>query len=139
MPFKQFVLKKIPSTTQEYPAMNNKDTTKTTFLNRVANLIPKAIWSMSLLLSSNFCFAANVQPSDKYQFTGALFNIMSELEGAPIIIITAIGIMAAGFFWVFKGHDVGMKQVVSALIGGGLVLAAPTLVMMVPGMTGAII
>ena len=133
MPFKQFVLKKIPSTTQEYSVMNTK---KVTFLNRIANLIPKAIWSMSLLLSSNYCFAAK---ADGYQFTGALYNIMMELQGPPIMIITAIGIMAAGFFWVFKGHDVGMKQVVSALIGGGLVLSAPSLIMMVPGITGAMI
>ena len=116
--------------------MNNKKTKKVTLLNRVANLIPKAIWSMSLLLSSNFCFAAK---ADGYQFTGALYNIMMELQGPPIMIITAIGIMAAGFFWVFKGHDVGMKQVVSAMIGGGLVLSAPSLILLVPGITGAMI
>ncbi len=111
---------------------------KQSLLSRASGLISKSIWSVSMIFSSNLCFAANAG-ADKYQFTGALFNIMTELEGAPIIIITAIGIMAAGFFWVFKGHDVGMKQVVSALIGGGLVLAAPNLVMMVPGMTGAVI
>ncbi len=111
---------------------------KQSLFSRAAGLISKSIWTVSMLFSSNLCFAANTG-ADKYQFTGALFNIMNELQGAPIVIITAIGIMAAGFFWVFKGHDVGMKQVVSALIGGGLVLAAPTLVTMVPGMTGAVI
>ncbi len=120
------------------PSKVKPETEKQSLLSRASGLISKSIWSVSMIFSSNFCFAASAG-ADKYQFTGALFNIMTELEGAPIIIITAIGIMAAGFFWVFKGHDVGMKQVVSALIGGGLVLAAPNLVMMVPGMTGAVI
>lgn len=103
---------------------------------QVIRTISKTIWSASLLLSSNFCFAAT---ADGYAFTGVLYKIMTELEGAPIALITAIGIIAAGFFWIFKGHDVGMKQVVSALVGGGLVIAAPTLIMMVPGMSGAVV
>ncbi len=90
----------------------------------------------SMSLTGTPCFAAN---ADGYAFTGALFKILTELQGAPIALITAIGIVAAGFFWVFKGHDVGMKQVVSALIGGGLVIAAPTLILMIPGMNGAMI
>jgi type IV secretory pathway VirB2 component (pilin) len=102
----------------------------------VCHWAAKGIWTLSLSLSGNLCFAAN---ADGYAFTGALFNIMNELKGAPIAIITAIGIIAAGFFWVFKGHEVGLKQVISALVGGGLVMAAPTLVTMVPGMTGAVI
>ena len=99
-------------------------------------LAKKSLWGISLFLCGNFAFAAN---ADGYAFTGALFNIMNELKGAPIAIITAIGIIAAGFFWVFKGHEMGQKQVICALVGGGLVIAAPTLVTMVPGMTGAVI
>ena len=100
------------------------------------NFISKTVWTTSLSLSANFAFAAS---ADSYAFTGALFNIMNELKGAPIALITAIGIIAAGFYWIFKGHDVGLKQVVSALVGGGLVIAAPTLITMVPGMSGAMI
>ena len=130
------------STKQENPNMNTT-IKKLKFLKGMAgasqtfcNWLSKGIWTASLALSSNFCFAAN---ADGYAFTGALFNIMMELKGAPIAIICAIGIIAAGFFWIFKGHDVGLKQVVAALIGGGLVIAAPTLITMVPGMTGAVI
>lgn len=96
----------------------------------------RSLLGVSLSLTGTPCFAAN---ADGYAFTGALFKILTELQGAPIALITAIGIVAAGFFWVFKGHDVGMKQVVSALMGGGLVIAAPTLIMMIPGMNGAMI
>ena len=107
--------------------------------DKAKNLKPlffKAMLSLSLLFSSNVSFAAT---ADRYQFTGALMNIMLELQGAPIMIIVAMGIITGGFFFVFKGHDIGMKQVVSALIGGGLVLAAPSLLSMIPGMSGAVV
>lgn len=99
--------------------------------------LSKGIWILAFTLSSNVSFAAIA--SDGYAFTGALVNIMNELKGPPIAIITAIAIIAAGFMWVFKGHDVGLKQVIGALIGGGIVIAAPTLITMVPGMSGAVI
>lgn len=89
-----------------------------------------------LLLFASPCFAAT---ADQYAFTGALFSIMNELKGPPIALIVVIGIMAGGFFWVFKGHELGLKQAIGALIGGGMVIAAPTLVLMIPGMSGALI
>ena len=125
--------------TMQLKKLTFKNKSKQSAKNRfhsACNFISKAIWTTSLTLFSNISFAAS---ADGYAFTGALFNIMNELKGAPIALITAIGIIAAGFYWIFKGHDVGLKQVISALIGGGLVIAAPNLITMVPGMSGAII
>ncbi len=105
-------------------------------MKKLKKQIRRALLALSLSVTGTPCFAAT---QDGYAFTGALFKMLTELQGAPIALITAIGIVAAGFFWIFKGHDVGMKQVVSALVGGGLVLAAPTLILMIPGMSGATI
>ncbi len=96
----------------------------------------KALLTFSLLTTGTPCFAA---ATDNYAFTQALAGILGELRGAPIVLITALGIVAAGFYWIFKGHDVGLKQAASALIGGGLVIAAPTLVTMIPGISGAVV
>ena len=106
------------------------------FMSLLRKKSRRALLTLSLSLTGTPCFAAT---ADNFAFTGALYKMLQELQGAPIALITAIGIVAAGFFWIFKGHDVGIKQVVSALVGGGLVLAAPTLILMIPGMSGAMV
>ena len=96
----------------------------------------KALLTFSMLTTGTPCFAST---TDNYAFTQALVAILAELRGPPIILITALGIVAGGFYWIFKGHDVGLKQAASALIGGAIVIAAPTLVNMIPGLSGAVV
>ena len=96
----------------------------------------KLLLSASLMFAAIPCFAAE---ADSYQFTGVLYKFMKEIQGAPIAIVVALGIIIGGFFMVCKNQDIAIKQVICALVGGGVVIAAPTLVTMIPGMQGVLI